>query len=214
VPTVKLAGAALEPVAAQEVAGALAVDELGAAGTGVTRRMILRAASTDTGRFITRVGNRVYYSKWNPRIWGKTPALEREVGAAAYRGGWSIPGVADRGDYFHDKLGGNLPHGFDVIDDFRNGVAKSWKSRDLTAAKYKDLPNGIINQGMADVDALAAFQGAVRGGAEVKKDQIETRVLEWIIEPGIANVEQRAALRMLQEYGKQKGIVVNILEMK
>jgi hypothetical protein len=64
------------------------------------------------------------------------------------------------------------------------------------------------------VDAAAQFNGATRAGFSLRPSQIQERVVEIAIPPGIANEEQQSALQGVVKYGQQHGVTVKITEIK
>lgn len=71
---------------------------------------------------------------------------------------WEL-GNFERGQYFSEKYGANLPKTFPVIDGFENGVAKSIVSIDLTADTYNS-DKKIISKVSGRMEELETFEGA------------------------------------------------------
>ncbi len=65
----------------------------------------------------------------------------------------------ERGGYFGDLYGANLPKTFPVIDSFHNGCAVSIVSIDLTKDTYSSSGN-IENKAKEKLDAIGGFNGA------------------------------------------------------
>lgn len=68
-------------------------------------------------------------------------------------------GNFERGTYFEEQYGGNLPHTFPVISNFENGIAGSVVSIDTTSPYYSDSGN-LTQRIMGEIDELSSFDGA------------------------------------------------------
>ncbi len=68
-------------------------------------------------------------------------------------------GNFERGTYFEEQYGGNLPHTYPVISNFENGIASSVVSIDTTSPYYSD-ENNLSHKIMSEIDELASFNGA------------------------------------------------------
>ena len=148
-------------------------------------------------------------------------AAQRAAMAGAARGSrgvWDL-GWAARGPAIEQRLGGNLPNGFPIIDRFQNGIATSIKSMDMVAASGGATgAQYITNTGRGYIDAVAGFQGASRisqatgATTTITSSQIAGRALDLAVPPGVS-AAQRTALNGLIEYGRQRGVTVNIIEL-
>jgi len=116
-----------------------------------------------------------------------------------------------RGWGVEDHLGRNLPRTFKGIDRFVDGVATSIKSMHLGLKAYQD-PANILSQGRMPVDKVANFTGARMGGRIITIKDITDRVLRLGVPPGATEV-QKSALKGLIEYGKQKGVKVEVIRV-
>ncbi|HKT00837.1 MAG TPA: pre-peptidase C-terminal domain-containing protein [Rugosimonospora sp.] len=134
-------------------------------------------------------------------IWGTVGALTDGFGAWL-RGGesvWAL-GWAERGLAIEEKLGGNLPRSFPVIDRFANGTATSIKSIDLAAPTYqrlsalRSLVKGYINK-------VAGFNGASFDGVTITASDISSRALDIAIPKGVATPAQMQVLQDMVTYG-------------
>src|SRR5262249_16779233 len=129
------------------------------------------------------------------------------------RGVWDF-GWALRGPAIEQRLAGNLPNGFPVIDRFVNGTATSIKSMDMAAASVQY----ITNTGRGYIDSVRAFQGASRTNqatgvtTTITSNQITCRALDLAISPG-ATEAQRTALNGIVQYGRDRGVTVNLIEI-
>src|SRR5262249_42868024 len=105
----------------------------------------------------------------------------------------------------HDAMGGSLPWWFKGIDDFRNGIATSFKSIDLNAATYQNAQNlaSAVNR---YVNSLAAFNGKSYAGWEVKAEQNTGRALNLIVPRGSMTATQRTVIDTAIERAKSRGI--------
>jgi filamentous hemagglutinin len=108
-----------------------------------------------------------------------------------------------------DLLGRNLPRTFKGIDRFLDGVATSIKSMHLGSKTYQD-PAKIISKGQKYVNQVADFNGARMGAIDIKAEQITGRALRLGVPPG-ATEAQKSALKSLVEYGKHKGVKVEVI---
>jgi filamentous hemagglutinin len=105
-------------------------------------------------------------------------------------------------------LGGNLPGNYPVIDRFKDGIATSIKSMDLASRTYGD-PRTITRIGRGYIDKVAQFKPRPWGKVTIQGSQIEGRALGLAIPRG-ATEEQCKALNGLVEYGRSKGVSVNV----
>jgi RHS repeat-associated protein len=140
-----------------------------------------------------------------------------EVIGAAFRGAnsvWKLGNFA-RGFAVEERLfraSELLATNFPRIDRFVDGVATSIKSVDLTAASYQrgSRLRTVLQTYVDDVAGFNGARGFTRAGAqlEIRAAQITSRELLVAIEPGVATLEQRLALREIAQYGSQRGVNV------
>jgi hypothetical protein len=114
-----------------------------------------------------------------------------------------------RGGAIEDILGRNLPRTFKGIDKFENGVATSIKSMDLGMKSYQD-PAKILSRGRKYVDQVANFSGERMKRIDISAKDITERILRLGV-PAEATEAQKSALQSLIEYGKQKGVKVEVI---
>jgi len=114
-----------------------------------------------------------------------------------------------RGWAVEDHLGRSLPRSFKGIDRFHKGVATSIKSMHLSLKSYQD-PVKIFSKGREYVNQVANFRGARMGTRRITADDITERVLRLGVPPG-ATEAQKWALKRVVEYGKQKGVKVEVI---
>jgi hypothetical protein len=111
------------------------------------------------------------------------------------------------------KFGGGLPSNFPTIDRFFNGIATSVKSLDLTAKTYQNAARlTSVLSGYAD--KLSQFQGGAVGQTVVRAGDVATKVLEVVIQKGVATPEQMAAIQKAVEYAKTLDITLRVVMMK
>ncbi|MCI0738942.1 MAG: hypothetical protein L0Y72_07850 [Gemmataceae bacterium] len=168
----------------------------------------------NTGRWTNVTANRTATA-------AEAAAAQRAAMASAQagsRGVWDL-GPVLRGYAIEQRLGGNLPAGFRVIDRFDNGIATSIKSMDLIDANGCRVTVASIRDAGRDyVDLVAAFNGGSRTNqatgvtTTITSNQITGRALEFAVPPG-ATVEQQATLVWLIIYGRARGVTVNIIEI-
>jgi len=89
-----------------------------------------------------------------------------------------------RGRIFRTRNGGNLPIGYPVIASFRDGVATSIRSMDITAPSL--IEEGKVWAELRDeIDALRAFEGTDKpwgkDSIEIHGEEIRRRVLLLIL---------------------------------
>ncbi|WP_262401789.1 hypothetical protein [Actinomadura sp. CNU-125] len=124
---------------------------------------------------------------------------------------WNMP-VRERGLEIEDRLGGNLPVNFPVIDKWNRGVATSVKSIDLTLPSYKRA-SGVKYRVRKFLDVLDGWPGRTWGGKTVPdRHPIKKRVLEIVVPRGQVSSQQREALNDMIAEGKQRGIIVKWME--
>ncbi|QDU55280.1 endonuclease toxin domain-containing protein [Aeoliella mucimassa] len=124
---------------------------------------------------------------------------------------WKM-GAGNRGFAVEAKLGGNLPNGFKTIDRFKDGVATSIKSIDLTSKTYQDCHqlNKLID---GYIDLMAVYKGGERAGKVIRASDITSRSLEIAIPAHSMTGMQKAAIEAAVDYGKSKKVTVIIIEM-
>jgi filamentous hemagglutinin len=109
------------------------------------------------------------------------------------------------------RLGKNLPGNFRTIDKFEDGLATSIKSLDLGAKSYAN-PSSLTRVVQGYIDKMAAYRGAKWSDIKIQPAEIKGRALDLAIPPD-GSEAQRASLQTLIEYGKEHGVIVNIVEM-
>jgi hypothetical protein len=102
-------------------------------------------------------------------------------------------------------LGRNLLHNFEVLDWFKDGLAISNKSLDLTAATYQDAAR-LLSRVNRYVDQLAKFKGAQLGKCIVTEEQIVTRRVRLAVPRDVMTETQRAALERAVERAQRVGV--------
>lgn len=113
-----------------------------------------------------------------------------EAAAAESANAWAM-GWSARGLYIEQKLGGNLPAGFPVVDRFADGVVTSIKSIDLRAAGYQNASRlkSIVN---GYVDRVARFNGNSLGTFDIDANKITGRALNLAVpEDSLTSVQRR-----------------------
>lgn len=90
----------------------------------------------------------------------------------------------DRGRYFNEVYGGNLPNTFPVIDGYSDGTITSIVSMDLTRNTY-DSKNSIESKILKEMEGISSFDGAdvnIRGEQyKIESDDIENRELIIVV---------------------------------
>ena len=86
----------------------------------------------------------------------------------------------------------------------------SIKSLNTTDKSYAS-GSGILSKGKQYVDALASFAGKQFGGANVRINQMTSKILDFVIPQGVTlNADQEAALGALKDYAQQAGIKLHV----
>ncbi len=120
----------------------------------------------------------------------------------------------DRGDYFREEYGANMPKTFPVIDYYEDGYVGSIASIDLTSPWYLTDPDNIDVRIGREIDALAEFSGAdvnIHGERYVVGgEDIVGRTLTLII-PENSSDEAVDNLAANIEYAASRGVDVNII---
>lgn len=114
----------------------------------------------------------------------------------------------ERGIYFRNLYGANLPGSFPVISAWDNGTAKSIKSIDLTAPTYQS-GSGLEKKVVSHINDLAEYRGTAKpwGSDEIFIDgrDIEKRVLILIV-PKNAPESTIAELNEYTSYAESVGV--------
>ena len=121
---------------------------------------------------------------------------------------WALKPI-ERGRKIENMLGHNLPNNFPVIDKFKKGVATSIKSLDLNAKSYQNVKrlNSTVKR---YIDKVADFKGRSWGGVSIREKDIKNKTLDLVVPP-TKNKAQQKTLAELVDYGKTKGVKVNII---
>jgi len=125
---------------------------------------------------------------------------------------WTLNQV-ERGLAVEEKLGGNLPKNFPVVDRFTNGVATSIKSVDLAAKTY-NKGNGLLNLLKGYVNKLDGFGGALRQGINLNSGNMSAKALEIAIQPGKASLKQWIQIGQAMKYAYDNNIRFTIKFIK
>jgi len=130
---------------------------------------------------------------------------------------WSNPSIVGKGWDYEILAGVNIGKRHPVIDDvyIDDKIVTSMKTMDTHDFTYK-TPDGIQRTGKRYVDAFASdkFKDGVNreDGYKLPRDQIKGFNLELAVRTDLLP-EQREALEKLQEYGKEQGVRVIIVEV-
>jgi len=119
----------------------------------------------------------------------------------------------ERGDYFREEAGSNLPSTFPVLTNYENGVALSCTSIDLTADSYANNYEAISERVTEEIDDLAGFDGAsvIRNGEcyQVSSDEIVTRNLVIYV-PENSSQSDLSYINSLEEYATANGVDLEV----
>ncbi len=119
----------------------------------------------------------------------------------------------DRGDYFRDMYGANLPDNFPVINSFEHGQASSITSIDLTNNSYIGNNENISSRVTEEIQDLASFNGGTlhsQGSTyTITNNSIQTRELIVVI-PTNSNQNDIDTIVGLQDYASQQGVSLRI----
>lgn len=118
----------------------------------------------------------------------------------------------NRGIYFRNEFGANLPFSYPVIAGWNNGTATSIKSVDLTAPTYES-DEEIVDKISRHIDELAGFSGTEEPWGQDKisidESDISSRELIVII-PENTPEDRRCVLEECISVAEEKGIVLII----
>ncbi len=114
----------------------------------------------------------------------------------------------DRGQWFEEHYGSNLPHTFPVINDLQDGVATSYLSIDLNKPTNQD-PDRVDRRVREEIDSLASFEGADVniGGTtyNISDSDIEDRRLVVVI-PSNSPEDTVQYIQGLESYAEANGV--------
>lgn len=116
---------------------------------------------------------------------------------------WEL-GWAARGTRIEEALDANLRE-FDVIDDFRDGIATSIKSVDLRTPTYQDTRR-LFGRLSRLVDDVANFNGDQVGEVVIEASDITGRTLRVVVPKTTVTPAQRAAIGAAADYAKSRGV--------
>lgn len=124
---------------------------------------------------------------------------------------WSLHNF-DRGQYFRELFGANLPFSYPVIASFIGGTATSIKSIDLTAPYYES-GDGLHNKIQNHINELAQFSGTEQpwGSDNIQIDgqSITDRVLKIVI-PENSPEHLVSEISGYQSYANDHGVKIEI----
>jgi hypothetical protein len=124
---------------------------------------------------------------------------------------WSMDNL-NRGQWFEEYYGSNLPHTYPVINDLEDGQATSYVSIDLNRPTYED-PSRVQRRIESEIDELAGFNGAdvtIDGSVySVSESDIESRRLVVVI-PSNSSEETVSSIRALESYAESCGVDLEI----
>ncbi|KVH51153.1 hypothetical protein WJ39_08300 [Burkholderia diffusa] len=124
---------------------------------------------------------------------------------------WSQKPFA-RGTTIEQQLGQNLPQNFPVIDIFKDGVATSIKSLDVNANSYQSMAT-LARTINGYIDSVASYNGTGKdgwAGVTITSSQITGRGLDLVI-PNAGSVAQQQIINQAVQYGRSKGVAVNVI---
>lgn len=117
-----------------------------------------------------------------------------------------------RGDYLREHFGGNLPHSFPVISSWKNGIATSIKSIDLTAPTYSS-EEALFDKISEHINDLSEFHGTDQPWGKdqivIDNNEIISRVLVIVI-PCNSDPSIVSQLESYKDYAETKGVVLKI----
>ena len=120
---------------------------------------------------------------------------------------WSMNNL-DRGQWFEEHYGSNLPHTYPVINDLEDGQATSYLSVDLNKPTYEDTSR-LQRRIEAQIDSLASFEGAdvnINGtNYSIGSDDIDSRRLVVVV-PSNSPAAGLDTINSLQDYAEDNGV--------
>lgn len=124
---------------------------------------------------------------------------------------WALNNL-ERGKYFEDAYGSNLPHLFPVINSFEDGNCTSTVSIDLTRDKYSSSGN-IEKTIDSEIGALASFNGAdvnIHGQRyKVDAGDIRSKTLNVVIPENTPEDRLQILFGAIEKHGAA-GVQVNV----
>ena len=119
---------------------------------------------------------------------------------------WDIASITKRGLAIEERLGGNLPKNFPVIDKLENGVATSIKSIDVTAKSYRAGTN-LLSTLNGYINKLADFTVGTKGKFTVQQGvDFTQKNLQVAINPLKASLSQWTQIAQAFMNAKKQGI--------
>lgn len=120
----------------------------------------------------------------------------------------------DRGEYFEEKYGSNLPHVFPTINKFEDGNCESIMSIDLTKNTYKS--DSRIDERISEkITALEEFKGAnvsINGETYIiGEDEIVSKTLTIIIPENSPQSRVESLENSINTYNNDD-IIINIIK--
>lgn len=131
------------------------------------------------------------------------PGAAATIAPRAEKSVWEL-GWAARGTRIEEALDANLRE-FDVIDDFRDGIATSIKSVDLRTPTYQDTRR-LFGRLSRLVDDVANFNGDQVGEVVIEASDITGRTLRVVVPKTTVTPAQRAAIGAAADYAKSRGV--------
>lgn len=120
---------------------------------------------------------------------------------------WELDNFS-RGRIFREKYGSNLPFNYPTISEFRDGVAHSVRSMDLTAPGYSDPTKSKLVM-EKELKKLAAFNGHESMGAKtpsIRAEDIKSRKWTIIVPENVPEVYDGAFWNEIENMASGYGI--------
>ena len=133
-------------------------------------------------------------------------AEERKIGL-------QVDGTTRRGLEIDKALGNNLGRTFKTFDNFKDGVATSVKSVYLEGKTYQ-TGTGLYYKLNKDLKAINNFNYDLIKGIELRSGNINSRVLQIVINNQTLNNTQIENLKKISENANKMNIKVEVIILK
>ncbi|MBO7426102.1 MAG: hypothetical protein J6U23_10515 [Clostridiales bacterium] len=120
----------------------------------------------------------------------------------------------DRGEYFEDKYGSNLPHVFPAINKFEDGNCESIMSIDLTKDTYQSdfRINERISEKLSELDEFNGANVSINGETYViEENEIVSKTLTIIIPENSPQSRVESLENSINAYSNDN-IIINIIK--
>jgi hypothetical protein len=125
------------------------------------------------------------------------------------KGFWLNPDALEKGRIAEKLCGSNLHLNFPVIDEFRNGLATSYKLKSLNTKTHLD-PKKLLRILKSEIDKLVEFTGGKLGSDKITSKEIQEKSIDVIIDFDNFTIEQLNVLKGASVYAEEQSIKFKI----